>query len=79
MEKILSAAGIETSLEGCCALAAACRWRAAGGSGIPLVVLTGQRYDINLDKSWLTKCDVCQAEGYGEIEQFISQWHTVKQ
>lgn len=67
--------GIQTSPEGWCALAAACRWRREGGIGTPLIVLTGRHRDTV--EPCLDDCFVCHAKTYHDVECFISRWHPV--
>lgn len=74
MHDLLTGLEIQTSPEGCCALAAAIRWRRAGGAGTPLVVLTGTRYPDALPDPDLGNCPVCRARTYGEIERFMRKW-----
>lgn len=74
---VLSNAGIRTSPEGWCSLAAVYRWRRAGGEGIPMVVLTGSIRPEPGPANDLQQCEICRAETYREIEHFIRRWHPV--
>lgn len=74
MHDLLKKESIQTSPEGCCALAAAIRWRRSGGVGTPLVVLTGKRYSDNQSEPDFGDAPVCTALTYGEIERFIRKW-----
>lgn len=71
MYNLLIKENIHTSPEGCCALAAAIRWRRAGGVGTPLVILTGKHYPITQSEPDFGEALVCKARTYGEIERFM--------
>jgi threonine synthase len=74
MNQCLLSLDIETSLEGCCALAAAIRWRKSGGTGIPMVILTGKKYSETLTGNELHHSRICHADTYGHIERCIKRW-----
>ncbi len=74
MDRLLVSQRLETSPEGCCALAAVFRWQQSGGKGLPLVILTGKKYSGATNDTMLHHKRICYGNTYRQIESCIKRW-----